>query len=371
MLDTTQYSNWLEIDSGAIAANVRRLCAIAGRPLMAVVKANGYGHGLVAAAKAAVAGGATWCAVARVEEALALRAGGVDCPVLVLGYTPAEWVAPAAQSKVSLTVYDGDLLEGYAARAQAAGQTLKVHLKVDTGMGRLGFFPGDVPGVISRFVNRPGIQVEGIFTHFARSDEPEDPTTAAQLRHFIPLIEGLRSAGLCPPLVHSANSAGIFYHSRSYFDIVRSGIAIYGLHPSPEAPLPDGFRPALAWKVRLSSVKMLPAGHGVSYGASYTTRAEERIGVIPVGYADGFRRQRPQVVLLHGQRVPVVGRICMDQSMLQLDHLPDALPGDEVVIIGQQGEDAIWAEEVAERWQTNNYEVVCGLAARIPRIYSY
>jgi alanine racemase len=215
----------------------------------------------------------------------------------------------------------------------------------------------------------PNIEIDGIFTHFARADEPTSDSPRKQLRIFNDLLEELAGKNLRPEVVHAANSAAVMNFPEAYFDLVRPGIAILGLAPSPGTPLPASFKRALTWKARLTSVRVLPPGHGVSYGSVYVTSGEERIGVIPVGYGDGFRREPNQQVLVRGKRVDVVGRVCMDQSMLQLDSIPEAVPGDEVVLLGEQGDESITAGELAARWGTLNYEVVCGLADRLPRLY--
>jgi alanine racemase len=364
-----QYSTWLEIDLGAVQNNVRRLRAISGRPVLAVIKANGYGHGIVEMARAAWTGGAAWLGVARINEALALREAGIDLPVLVLGYCSPEWVSRAIQERIHLTVHHPELAAAFSAQAAAVGGVLGVHAKFDTGMGRLGVFPEDGVPFIRGLHESAGLRLEGVFTHLARADEPEADTTDAQLDRFDTLIAALQAEGLRPGLVHAANSAATLFYPRARFDVVRPGIAIYGLHPSMDAPLPEGFRPALAWKARLISVKNLPAGHGVGYNFRYITQRDERIGVIPVGYADGFRRRIGNFALVRGKRVAVVGGVCMDQCMLQLDAVPEARAGDEVVLIGAQGEARITAEEVGAAWGTVNYDVVCGLAARVPRVY--
>jgi alanine racemase len=236
-------------------------------------------------------------------------------------------------------------------------------------MGRLGVFTEDGLAFVEMIRQSPELQLEGAFTHLARADEPAEDTTGWQIERFTRLIEALAEAGLRPPLVHAANSAASLYFPQAHFDMVRAGIAIYGLQPSAEAPLPAGFCPALTWKARLASVKELPAGHGVGYAYRYTTSRQERVGVIPVGYADGFRRRVGNFALVGGIRVPVLGGVCMDQCMLRLDDVPAAQIGDEVVLLGKQGSAAITAEEIGQAWSTVNYDVVCGLTARVPRIY--
>ncbi len=363
------YSTWLEIDLSAIRDNVNRIAEIAGTPVMAVVKANGYGHGALAVARAAVQAGAAWCGVARIEEALRLREGGIHARLLVLGYTPPARLPEAIANDITLTVYDTAVTTDYAAAAVTAGGTVRLHIKVDTGMGRLGLPPEDVPAFFAEFQNMRGVEIEGVYTHFARGDEPEEAATPRQIARFKVLLTSLDAAGLRPSIVHAANSAGALFFPEARFDLVRAGIALYGLDPAPEARLPSGFRPALSWKARLASKKLLPAGQGISYGHAYHTQAEEWIGVVPVGYADGFRRVSGNAVILAGRRVPVVGRVTMDQAMVRLDDVPQAEIGSEVVIIGGQGGAAITAGDLAEMWGTISYEVVCGLAERLPRIY--
>ena len=368
-METQAYSTWLEIDLGSIKNNIKQIKKITQTKVMAVIKANGYGHGVLDVAKSAVDAGAEWCGVARMEEALNLRAAGVDSKIMVLGYTPPALIPDAIHNDIHVAIYDERMAQGYAAYATKEAKKLRAHLKVETGMGRLGMLPARVPGFLADYHDHHFIEIDGIFTHFARADEPKSDSTDQQLALFKALLAQLRQAELCPDLVHAANSAAVLNYPDAYFDLVRPGIAIYGLDPAPNTPLPEGFRSALTWKARLTSVRVLPAGHGVSYGSVYVTSDEERIGVIPVGYGDGFRREPGQQVLVRGKRVDVVGRVCMDQCMLQLDAVPGAVPGDEVVLLGTQGEESITANELAARWGTLNYEVVCGLADRLPRVY--
>jgi len=368
-MNTAAYSTWLEIDLAAIRQNVSELRRISAVPVMAIVKANGYGHGMQEAGRAALQGGASWLGVARIEEALGLRAAGITQPILVLGYTAAQRSAEALEQDIRLAVFDVDLAAAYASEAARLGRRLRVHAKIDSGMGRLGVFPEQGMAFVRRLMELPGLELEGLFTHFARADEPEAETTDWQLQRFQTLLSELEHAGLRPALVHAANSAAALYYPAARFDMVRSGIAIYGLDPSAEAPLPETFCPALTWKARLTGVKILPPRHGVGYAYRYTTRAEERIGTVAVGYADGLRRRLGNFALVHGQPVPLAGGVCMDQIMLQLDEIPTASAGDEVVLIGRQGQAVIRAEDLGREWNTVNYDVVCGLQARVPRIY--
>jgi len=366
---TGKHSNWLEIDRGAIEANVRQCLERTGAQVMAVVKANGYGHGIVPLARAAVRGGATWCGVARVEEAIELRRAGIDGPILILGATAAGRVQEAIGERISMAVWDLGHVEAAAAATNGTNERARLHLKVETGMGRLGIEPEEAVALARRIASTPGVILEGVFTHFARADESDPEPTAAQERQFAQVLASLEAAGLRPGLVHAANSAASLSRPSTTFNLVRAGIAICGLNPSPECPLPEGFRPALAWKAQLSQVRLMPPGRGVSYGHQYVTRSTERIGVAPVGYGDGYRRVPGNQVLVGGCSVPVVGRVCMDQIMVQLDSVPEARAGDEVVLIGEQAGQRISVDDLAARWGTFNYEVVCGLSARIPRVY--
>jgi alanine racemase len=363
------YTTWTKIDLGAIESNVRYFVENSPAQVMAVVKANGYGHGAAQAASASLRGGATWCAVARTEEASELRQAGITCPILLLGFTPQGKMPEMILADVSMTVWDEAQIQAASEAAKGVGKPAHLHLKVDTGMSRLGSTPertGHLTGLIKA---SPMLVSEGLFTHFACADEVDPAPTDQQVDRLLPMLEKLERDGLRPPLVHAANSATTLTRKNLHFDIVRAGIAIYGLHPSPDCPNPSSFRPAMTWKTQLSQVKMLPPGRGLSYGHIYTTSADERIGTLPVGYADGFRRTDGNQVLVGGKRVPVVGRVCMDQCLVQLDEVPEAAPGDEVVLIGQQGEEAITAEDVAECWGTINYEVTCGVGRRVPRLY--
>jgi len=364
------YSNWLVVDLGVLKRNVAYIKAHTAADVMAVVKANGYGHGIIEAARAAADAGARFCGVARVEEAFELRKAGVDSSLLVLGYTPEYRFERAIEQDISITIFDPGQVADLVAAAQHVQKAARVHVKVETGMGRLGAFPVVALDLLQTIANHDELIMEGVFTHFARADEPGVGTTRSQLKIFNDLISDLDKHGLRPDLIHSANSAGLLTRAEACFDMVRAGIVMYGLAPSPQMIMPDELGVALSWKAKLCAVRELPAGTGVSYSHAYITSGHERIGVVPVGYGDGYRRVDGNQVLIRGQRVPVVGRVCMDQMMVQLDGVPDAQVGDEVVLIGSQGHEAIHADDLAELWGTINYEVVCGVSARVPRIYT-
>lgn len=369
-MNTRAYSTWLEIDLGAIKNNIKQIKDMTRTQVMAIIKANGYGHGVLAVAEAATQAGASWLGVARIEEALNLRAAGIESELMVLGYTPPILIPEAIGNNIHVAIYDREMAQAYVSFAEKVEGRLKAHLKIETGMGRLGMAPEFAHDFLYEYKNHPKVVIDGIFTHFARADEPQVNSAVKQLTKFKDLLHHLDRVKLRPPMVHAANSAAVLNFPEAYFDLVRPGIAIYGLDPSPETKLPETFRPALTWKARLTSVRTLPPGHGVSYGSVYVTSDDERIGVIPVGYGDGYRRILGQQVILRGKLVDVVGRVCMDQCMLQLDSVPEAQPGDEVVLLGRNGDQEISANDLAARWGTINYEVLCGLADRLPRVYS-
>ena len=363
------FGTWLEIDLRVLENNFKSLNEIAGCKVMPIVKANAYGHGLEKVTQRLEKAGAEWFGVARIEEGLLLREAGVKAHILVLGYTAPVRIPHAIWNDVTLTVYDYQVAEEYATQAKDVKGVLRLHAKIDTGMGRLGVPLQEALSFLKLINESPHMELEGVFTHFARADEPGEADTVRQLQRFQAILKEMEAVGIEPSLVHASNSAGTLVYPDARFNLVRVGIALYGLPPSNQVSLPDEVKPALSWKTRLISLKMLPAGHGVSYGFKYYTKKEERIGVIAVGYADGLRRRPGNKVLVRGKRANVVGNVCMDQCMLQLDDVPEAEIGDEVVLIGRQGEDEITATEIAEDWGTINYEVVCGLASRMPRVY--
>ncbi len=362
----------VEIDLGALADNVRRIKALAGegRKLMAVIKADAYGHGAVEVAYAALNSGAELLAVANLAEAVELRASGVRAPILTLSYVPPAQLAEALQQDLSLTVYDASLARQYLAALENSGRTLRVHLKVDTGMHRLGVLPEEALALARRLDAAPSIWLEGLYTHFAAADEDAD-YSAAQLTTFRRVLEALHAEGIAPRHIHAANSPALLTCGESYFNVVRPGVLLYGLRPMDEAPNMAGFRPVMRWTTRVAQVKTLPPGSRVGYGHGYTTRGAETLAVLPVGYADGLRR-RPQTwryALLHGLRAPLVGRVSMEKIIVNVSHIPGVAIGDEAVLLGGQGQDEISAEEIAEWLGSNNYEVVCTVAPRVTRSY--
>jgi len=359
---------WLRIDLDAIVANVRRLRELAGVPLITVLKADGYGHGAVRVARAALGAGAAALAVATIGEGRALRESGVGAPVLVLGYTPPWQAAEAARLDLDCTIFDDDAARAMAEAARSLGRQARVHVKVDTGMARLGLRPDEAGPFLARLRGLAGLDVAGIYTHFAGADLPDLASAEAQLARFLALLDGLAAAGLRPPLAHAANSAAALRLPAARLDMVRPGIACYGLAPGPAAPLPPGFRPALSFHSEVAQVKAHPAGTPISYGAAFITARPSRIATIPAGYADGVRRSPPwRELLVRGRRAPVVGRIAMDYVMVDVTNIPEVKRGDAVVLIGAQGAERIAADEVAGWLGTISYEVLTGILPRVPR----
>jgi alanine racemase len=349
----------------------------AGTRLLASVKANAYGHGAVETAREAAAAGADYLGVAFLDEAIELRRAGIDTPILVLGFTPAYGLPIARDLGITVNLYREDLLDA-AASLPAGGEKLKVHIKIDSGMGRLGLLPGPAAeAFLERACRTPQLEVEGLFTHFARADETDKSYTRMQTERFSSVVEYVRRHELPLSIVHSGNSAAGIDLPDYVGGMLRLGISMYGLYPSGEVDHKTvELEPVLSLKTQLVHVKRLAAGEGISYGTRYFTSREETVGTLPVGYADGFSRMLTgkAEVLIRGARVPVVGTICMDQCMVRLDDanapgmsVPE--PGEEAVLIGRQGSEAISAEEVAAKMGTINYELTCMTAARVPRVY--
>jgi Alr-MurF fusion protein len=363
------YPTWVEINTDHLAGNVRALKQMVGDrvELMAVIKADGYGHGAITVARTALLNGASYLAVANIQEALNLREAGIQAPILILSYTPIYAARQAIQQNLTVTVYDLEFARAIDRTAREIGTKLRVHVKIDTGMGRLGVLPDDAVTLFRHLGAMQYIEVEGVYTHFSVADE--DPEyTASQIDLFKKVLRPLRAAGFNFKHVHAANSAAALNHPESYFNMVRTGIALYGLSPSANLPMPDGFQPVMSWKTVVAQVKTLPRGHYVGYGNTYRTRMDERIAVLPVGYADGLRRSSHwDEVLIRGQRVPIRGRISMEKTIISVDHIPDVVIGDEVVLIGQQGNEQISADEIARKLETINYEIVTSIAPRVPR----
>jgi alanine racemase len=366
---------WLEVDLEAIGRNTRLIKDLVGPgvAVLASLKADAYGHGALGVARTVLRNGATWLGVATDSEARPLREAGITAPILVFGFIPAWQAREAVQLNLRATVYALDSARALSRAAQDLGREVRVHVKVDTGMGRLGLradAPDAIVGYLERLRALPGLVVEGIYTHFATADSADPSYALRQLDRFERVLAALAARDLRPALVHAANSAATLSLPAARYDLVRPGIALYGLSPSEHVRLPEGFAPALSFKTQVALVKEVPAGEGISYGATYITTKPTLVATLPVGYADGFRRGPSNwgEVLVHGQRAPLLGRVCMDQCMIDVTHIPGVRIGDEVVLIGRQNDAELTAEEVATRLGTIHYEVVAELLARVPRV---
>jgi alanine racemase len=362
---------WAEVDLDALRANVRLLRAhVAPASLMAVVKADGYGHGAVACARAAVEAGAAMLGVALVEEGVALREAGIDAPILVLS----EPVAAAADTVVAHrlvpTVYTNRGIEALAKAVVAAGASpLDVHLKVDTGMHRVGCSPTAAVELASTIAAHDELRLDGVLTHLAVADELDHRYNDRQLAAFDDVLDALRERSLSPRLVHAANSAGALVLADARYDMVRCGIAVYGVAPAPDLADLVPLQPVLAVKARVSFVQRLEADEAVSYGLRYRLPRDAWVATVPIGYADGIPRnlgERGGEVLVGGRRCRIAGAVTMDQLMVDTGDVRPA-PGDEVVLLGRQGDEQITAQEIAQRLGTIAYEVVCGIGPRVPR----
>ena len=375
-----------EIDLKAIAHNIKELRRIThpDARLMGVVKADGYGHGAIEVARCALQNGAEVLGVARIEEGIQIREAGIGVPILIFGYTLPEQTAALLEYDLTQTVYTYPSAQVLSQAATSLKKKIKIHLKVDTGMGRLGLLAHNFQGDNSIAINTDaieetltiagleGLELEGIFTHFATADSADKTYAEDQLDLFMRFLNRLRKAGLEPPVRHAANSAALIDMPQSHLDMVRPGIASYGLYPSDDVNKRHvSLKPAMALKARIIHLKKVPAGFKVSYGSTYETRRATTIATIPIGYADGLNRllSSSGQMLVHGHRAPIIGRICMDLTMLDVGHINNIQMGDEVVIFGQQGSDAITVDEIASSLKTINYEIVSNITARVPRVY--
>jgi alanine racemase len=337
---------------------------------MAVLKANAYGHGAVPLAKIAVAEGVTLLAVARCEEGVALRHAGITVPIVVMGVTWPEEVETLIGHRLRPVIGSPEEAARLHHATGHCSEPYPIHVKIDTGMGRLGLFYDTAAPFVECLRSWPRLRVEGLMTHLATADAPSSQGVQAQIALFAQVVQLFAGQGLQPRYLHMANSAAIYRYPESHWTLVRPGIALYGAHPfaSPEATV---LRPVLSWKTRLMRVQALPVGYGISYGHTFITRRPSVIGTLPVGYADGLCRQLSNTgeVLVGGRRVPLVGQICMDMCMVDLTDVPRAQVGDEAVLIGVQEGERITAEDMAARCGKIPYEIFCAIAQRVPRHY--
>ncbi|NDJ59975.1 MAG: alanine racemase, partial [Chloroflexi bacterium] len=364
------HPSWVEIDLAALARNVRAIKDLTGPEitLIAVVKADAYGHGAVAVARTALLNGAAYLAVSSINEALELREAGIEAPILIVNYVPVQAMRQVVRQNLTVTLYDLELARAYNRAAREAGGVLKSHVKIDTGMGRLGVMAGEAVAFFRHLLNLNNIEIEGIYTHFSTADDDLDHANE-QLRVFKSVVTPLRASGYNFKYIHAANTAAMLTLPASHFNAVRVGLGMYGLSPSAKARLPEAFTPALTWKTMIAQVKTLPPGHPVGYGNTYRTATQERIAVLPVGYANGFRRSPHHwgKVLVQGEFAPIIGRISMEKLVINVSQIPEVAIGDEVVLLGRQGNARITADDIADRLGTISYEVLTTILPRVPR----
>ncbi len=363
---------WADVDLAAIEANTRAVSeAVRPAEVCAVVKANGYGHGANDAAGAALRGGATRLGVALTEEGVALRKAGIEAPVLLLSQPSSAAMADVVRYDLTPTLYSPRAISALAAAAKRRNVTVPVHVKVDTGMHRVGAEPDAAVALAAQIANTPGLELEGFYTHLAVSEElGRSGVTEAALDRFDAAVEKLSAQGVVPRLLHAANTGGALGHPRSRYDMVRVGIALYGYSPGPDLVGRVPLIPAMQLRARVTHVQHLAAGEGISYGLRYTTARPTIIATLPLGYADGVPRALSAAhasVLVGGKPCPIAGTITMDQLMVDCGPESTVELGDEVVLLGTQGDETITAEDWAQRLGTISYEVLCGIGPRVPR----
>ncbi len=373
---------WAEIDLNAIAHNVQELRCITSPAarLMVAVKANAYGHGTVEVAGQALKSGADALGVARISEGIQLRKAGINAPVLIFGYTSPYEAAMLYEFDLIQTVFSYETARALSDTASSLDIKINIHLKVDTGMGRLGLLPDSRRAApadsaveeVKSIARLSGLKLEGIFTHFATADWSDKSYAEKQFEIFSNFLDQLHKAGLKFSVKHAANSGAIIDMPQTHLDMVRAGISVYGLYPSDEIDK-SGIKllPAMSLKANIIHLKKVPAGFMVSYGITHKTKKPTTIATIPVGYGDGFSRMMSSngYMLVRGQKAPIIGRVCMDLTMLDVGHIPEVEIEDEVVVFGHQGSASITADEIAKSTNTINYEVVTGISHRVPRVY--
>lgn len=362
---------WAEVSLSALRHNLKNIRALLAPQtrFCAVVKADAYGHGMVPVAQEAVKAGADYLAVAQVEEALTLRTAGFIIPILILGYTTPAQSRLVVRDSLTQTIFNIEQAEILSAEAVATGKTVKIHVKIDTGMGRLGISLEEVADFFVKISALPNLIIEGAFTHFATADSKDKTYTRKQFSAFIKALEVVKALGIHIPIRHCANSAATLDLQEMHLDMVRCGIIVYGLTPFDETSLPFKLKPALSLKARIVMLKEVPAGTSLSYGCTFVTKKKSFIATLPLGYADGWSRLlsgRGAEIMHNGQRALVVGRICMDHCLADVSDLESVKEGDEVLFFGG---DELTVNEVAAKLGTINYEIVCNLGPRVPRIY--
>jgi alanine racemase len=366
---------WTEVNLDAITQNVRNIKKLIGekKELMAVVKGNAYGHDILEVTSVVLNNGASRLAVARLEEGIFLRKAGINVPILILGLTLKQQAELLVLNNITPTVCEYEMVEKLSESAIKENKVIKVHLKVDTGMGRIGIFPHDILRFIKRISSLKNVEIEGIFTNFSVAYEKDKTYTEEQFRKFMEVLAFLEKEEIRIPIKHVGNSATLLDLPHMWLDLVRPGISIYGLYPSTEVKKGVKLIPAHSFKTRIVFLKELSIGESVSYGRTYTTnKRRTKVASLPIGYADGYNRllSNQGEVLVRGKRFPIIGRICMDQCMIDVSNLFQVKIGDEVVLWGKQGEEEITVEEIAEKIGTINYEIVhMSDKKRVPKLF--
>ena len=361
------------VDHDALRWNLRQIRDKVGAniKILSMVKANAYGHGATAVAQTLSGAGGDAFGVATLEEGVELRQAGIRAPILVLAGTFDDQLEEFFAHSLIPVVHDLSRIKRLEKALQHRGSTLDVHLKIDTGMGRLGLVAAEMEQWVADVKKLKAIRIEGVFSHFSHAESVEGNYTRQQLEIFNRVVEQLRAENITPPLVHFANSAATITLPAAYFDMVRPGIMLYGVYPSPAMASQIVLKPALVWKTKILQLKNVPAGTSISYGQTFITKRESLIATLPVGYADGYPRllsNRGQV-LIGGQRAAVVGRVCMDLTMIDVTDIRNVKQGDEVVLLGRQGDAEISADQIAAWANTISYEILTSISARVPRIH--
>jgi alanine racemase len=363
------HPTWALVDLGNLVGNyleIKRLSS--GTKVCAVVKADAYGHGALAVAKALEKVGVDFLAVAFLEEALALREAGIRTSILVLGTTDPGNAGIIVEKGISQTVYTEELAEALSGAACRLGTEAKIHVKIDTGMHRQGIGYEEAGRFARVLAGFNGLSLEGAYSHFTESDSPDKSFSLLQIERFKEALDAMKDAGERPRIAHIANSAAILDLPEARFDMVRPGIILYGLSPGGEEDLPGEFKPVMSLRSRIVNLRIVPKGDGLSYGRVFTAARDTRVGLLQVGYADGYCRafSNRAEVLIRGNRAPVLGRVCMDQTMVDLTDIPEARLGDEVILFGAPD---LRVGELSRIADTIDYEITCGISPRVPRIY--
>ncbi len=361
------------IDLEALRSNFRRIKEKVGPQVkvLSMVKANAYGHGAIAVAQTLADEGTDAFGVATLEEAVELRQATIRQPIVVLAGTYVEQSDQFLEHGLTPVIHELETLRSLEAAIQRQSATLAIHLEVDTGMGRTGFLAAGLDLWLAELRKLKALRIEGVFSHFSDAESANETYSENQVRNFLSVITSLRNAGVTPSLVHMAKSAAVLTVPDSYYDMVRPGLALYGIYPSPQLSQEIALRPVLSWKTRIFQLKRVPEGTSLGYGRTFVTRRESLIGTLPVGYADGYQRSLSNraVVLVRGGRAPVAGRISMDLTTIDVTDIDGVQQGDEVILLGRQGDVTISADEMASWANTISYEILTSIGARVPRIY--